>query len=57
MYLYTFSELRMSVRSSLWRKDLSGHQHEYGEEVYNEEEDEYSKTCTTCDHVWTYEKM
>lgn len=50
-------ELRMSVRSSLWRKDLSGHQHEYGEEVYNEEEDEYSKTCTTCDHVWTYEKM
>ncbi|XP_005101114.1 DNA repair protein complementing XP-A cells homolog [Aplysia californica] len=50
-------ELRMSVRSSLWRKDLTGHQHEYDEEVYDEEEDSYSKTCTTCGHVWTYEKM
>ena len=47
----------MSVRSSLWRKDLSGHEHEYEEEVYDEDEDTYSKTCNTCGHVWTYEKM
>ncbi|KAH9520159.1 hypothetical protein Btru_060145 [Bulinus truncatus] len=50
-------ELRMSVRSSLWRKDLTGHQHEYGEEVYNESEDTFSKTCNTCGHIWSYEKM
>ncbi|XP_059160134.1 DNA repair protein complementing XP-A cells homolog [Physella acuta] len=50
-------ELRMSVRSSLWRKDLSGHQHEYGDEVYDEDKDSYSKTCSSCGHEWTYEKM
>jgi len=50
-------ELRNSVRSSLWRKDLSGHQHEYGEEEYDEDEDEYSRTCASCGHVWSYEKM
>lgn len=47
----------MSVRSSLWRKDLSGHQHEYGDEVYDEDKDSYSKTCSSCGHEWTYEKM
>ncbi|KAI8793330.1 DNA repair protein complementing XP-A cells-like [Biomphalaria glabrata] len=50
-------ELRMSVRSSLWRKDLSGHQHEYRDEIYDEDEDMYSKTCSSCGHVWSYEKM
>ncbi|BFY97197.1 hypothetical protein BsWGS_00237 [Bradybaena similaris] len=56
-YKKKLKELRMSVRSSLWRKDLSGHQHEYEDEIYNEDEDMYSKTCSTCGHVWTYEKM
>ncbi|GFS17006.1 DNA repair protein complementing XP-A cells [Elysia marginata] len=50
-------ELRMSVRSSLWRKNLSGHQHEFGDEEYDEDEDMYSKTCCTCGHIWSYEKM
>uniref|UniRef100_A0A0B6ZGB4 XPA C-terminal domain-containing protein n=1 Tax=Arion vulgaris TaxID=1028688 RepID=A0A0B6ZGB4_9EUPU len=50
-------ELRMAVRSSLWRKDLSGHQHEFEDETYNEDEDMYSRTCSTCGHIWTYEKM
>ena len=49
--------LRMQVRGSLYKKDISVHQHEYGEEVYDEEEDQYSKTCTTCGHVNSYEKM
>ncbi|XP_067666783.1 DNA repair protein complementing XP-A cells homolog [Haliotis asinina] len=50
-------ELRMAVRSSLWRKDSGSHEHEFGEETYDEDEDMYSKTCTSCGHVMTYEKM
>ena len=49
--------LRMQVRGSLYKKDISNHEHEYGEEVYDAEEDEYSRTCKTCNHVHTYEKM
>jgi len=50
-------ELRKAVRSSLWKKDDGAHQHEFGEETYDEEEDSYSKTCNTCGHTMTYEKM
>ena len=49
--------LRMQVRGSLYKKDISAHEHEYGEEVYDEDEDQYSKTCATCGHVNSYEKM
>ncbi|KAM3938056.1 DNA repair protein complementing XP-A cells [Leptodactylus fuscus] len=49
-------ELRRAVRSSIWRKDASGHQHEYGPEEHIEE-DMYKKTCTTCGHELNYEKM
>ena len=47
----------MSVRSSLWRKQTVIHEHSFGEETYDEEEDMYSKTCTTCGHIMSYEKM
>nr|XP_056704636.1 DNA repair protein complementing XP-A cells [Euleptes europaea] len=48
-------ELRRAVRSSVWKKDTSVHQHEYGaEEVVD---DLYKKTCTTCGYELTYEKM
>ncbi|XP_072563682.1 DNA repair protein complementing XP-A cells homolog [Paramormyrops kingsleyae] len=51
-------ELRRAVRSSMWKKDVSVHQHEYGpEEVLDEEEDTYKKVCLTCGHQLTYEKM
>ncbi|KAM4604360.1 DNA repair protein complementing XP-A cells [Polymixia lowei] len=51
-------ELRRAVRSSMWTKDTSVHQHQYGpEELLDEEEDLYKKTCTTCGHELTYEKM
>ncbi|XP_076023445.1 DNA repair protein complementing XP-A cells homolog [Genypterus blacodes] len=51
-------ELRRTVRSSMWTKDTSAHQHQYGpEEVVDEEEDLYKKTCTTCGHELTFEKM
>ena len=45
------------MRSSLWRKDMSSHEHEYAEEMYDEDSDEYTKTCKTCGHVLTNEKM
>ncbi|XP_054843334.1 DNA repair protein complementing XP-A cells isoform X2 [Eublepharis macularius] len=49
-------ELRRAVRSSVWKKDTSIHQHEYGaEEVV--EDDLYKKTCATCGYELTYEKM
>ncbi|XP_024115101.1 DNA repair protein complementing XP-A cells [Oryzias melastigma] len=51
-------ELRRAVRSSVWTKNTVAHQHEYGpEEVLDPEEDLYRKTCITCQHELTYEKM
>ena len=49
--------LRMEVRSSLYRKNDDSHTHTYGEEIYNEENDTYVKTCTTCNHKIEFEKM
>ncbi|XP_063313371.1 DNA repair protein complementing XP-A cells [Pelobates fuscus] len=49
-------ELRHAVRSSLWKKDIGGHQHDYGPEEHIEE-DMYKKTCKTCGHELNYEKM
>lgn len=50
-------DLRLSVRSSLLKKDKGSHEHQFNEEVYDEEEDVYSKTCKTCNYTMTYEKM
>ena len=50
-------ELRMAVRSSVYKRELTGHEHTYGEEVYNEGDDTYTRTCTECDYAQTYEKM
>ncbi|XP_043236538.1 DNA repair protein complementing XP-A cells homolog [Amphibalanus amphitrite] len=50
-------ELRMAVRSSVYKRDLTGHEHTYGEEVHNDADDTYTRTCTECDHSQTYEKM
>ena len=56
-YQKKMKELRKAVRSSLFTKNLATHTHNYGEEeTYDEEKDEYSKTCE-CGHVLTYEKM
>ncbi|XP_021392796.2 DNA repair protein complementing XP-A cells [Lonchura striata] len=49
-------ELRRAVRSSLWKKEASIHEHEYGPEE-NIVEDMYKKTCTVCGLELTYEKM
>lgn len=50
-------ELRMNVRSSLYTRATKSHSHEYGEEVYLPDEDEYSRTCKTCGHSYTYDKL
>eukprot|EP00116_Pleurobrachia_bachei_P008315 sb/3468577/ len=47
-------ELRKAARQ---RTPRQAHVHVFGEERYDEEEDEYSHTCTDCGHVETYEKM
>jgi len=56
-YTTKMKELRRQVRSSLFTKDLSTHTHSFGEEEYDEEKDEYKKTCKECGHLVTYEKM
>ena len=45
------------MRSSLYKKDTGSHEHEFGAETYNEEDDLYTKTCKTCGHTMSYEKM
>lgn len=49
--------LRMEMRSSVYRRDVTRHEHTFGEEEYNAAEDTYSRVCTECKHVQTYEKM
>lgn len=56
-YEKKMKELRKAVRSSLFTKDIGVHTHTYGEETYHEDKDEYSKDCSGCGHVHTYEKM
>ena len=56
-YEKKMKELRKTVRSSLFTKDLSVHTHTFGEEIYDEETDEYRKTCSSCSYTQTYEKM
>ncbi|XP_055916621.1 DNA repair protein complementing XP-A cells homolog isoform X2 [Eupeodes corollae] len=47
-YNKQMKQLRMDVRSSLYTKKLKPmHQHEFGPEVYNEEEDTYSHSCVS----------
>lgn len=49
-------ELRRAVRSSVWKREKTAHQHEYGPEEHLED-DMYRKACTLCGHELTYEKM
>jgi len=50
--------LRMDVRSSMYDKTTkASHTHTFGEDTYNEEDDDYTHTCTECGYEETYEKM
>lgn len=50
-------ELRMTVRSSLYRPLGQNHTHAYGPESHDADSDEFFKICTTCGHRMSYEKM
>lgn len=58
-YNKNMKQLRMEMRSSLYdgRTVKGPHTHEYGEETYNEDDDNYSHSCTICGFVETFEKM
>nr|SVE79269.1 EOG090X0KP6 [Daphnia lumholtzi] len=49
--------LRMAVRSSVYKKQTAGHQHVFGEEKFNAERDLYYRKCSTCSFQQEYEKM
>jgi len=49
--------LRMAARSSLYTRDLTPHEHKWGEDSYNEEEDTYTHVCLECKQSETFEKM
>lgn len=58
VYDKKMKSLSMQVRSSLYKKDLGSHEHEYGEAIcIDDDKDLYRKTCKTCGHHWDYEEM
>ncbi|KAH8295587.1 hypothetical protein KR018_006709 [Drosophila ironensis] len=57
-YNKQMKQLRMEVRSSVYTKKTHAvHEHEFGPDTYNEEEDTYTHVCLTCPYSETYEKM
>ena len=50
--------LSMQVRSSLYKRNVGAHEHDYGEpKCIDEDNDIFRKTCKTCGHKWEYEEM
>ncbi|EFX89375.1 hypothetical protein DAPPUDRAFT_220521 [Daphnia pulex] len=49
--------LRMAVRSSVYKKVTASHQHVFGEEKFDAEKDIYYRKCSTCSFQQEYEKM
>jgi DNA-repair protein complementing XP-A cells len=56
-YNKKMKSLRMSARSSLYTKDVAPHQHTWGDESYDDDEDMYSHTCTDCGQTESFEKL
>ena len=49
--------LRREMQSTFYKKEIKVHEHDFHNEEYDEEKDEYYKECKTCDHILYYEKM
>ncbi|EDV21010.1 expressed hypothetical protein [Trichoplax adhaerens] len=51
--------LRKAFRSSTWTKNLSRHEHRFaeGQEIYDEKENVWVKSCIECDYRVSFEKM
>jgi DNA-repair protein complementing XP-A cells len=57
-YNKNLKQLKMNVRSSLYdKRTYKPHEHEFEEETYNEDDDNYTHTCSTCGFQETYEKL
>ena len=54
--MYKRKALRKEARLG-GHKVAEFHKHEYGEEIYNEEEETYYKICKTCDFKLEYEEL
>lgn len=58
VYEKKMKTLSMQVRSSLYKREMSNHEHEYGDaKCIDEDNDMYRKTCKTCGYNWDYEEM
>lgn len=51
------TELRKTVRSTLYDKTTKKHEHEFGESTYNPETEEYFHQCLKCEYSETYEEL
>lgn len=57
-YKKEMKQLRMAVRSSLYDKTTkASHEHEFGADKYNEDDDNYTHACKSCGFEETFEKM
>lgn len=56
-YSRKIKELKVQTRSSLFMKTHTTHEHSFGPEVYDTENDVYVKRCTTCNYETTFEKL
>lgn len=57
-YEKKMKSLSMSVRSSLYKKNLDNHEHEFGDPIcIDEDKDLYRKECKTCGYKCEYEEM
>lgn len=50
-------KLRKDTLTARWMKEPEKHEHEYGAENHNAEDDTWSRVCNDCGHVDVYEKM
>lgn len=56
-YNKQLSELRKTVRSTLYDKTTKKHEHEFGESTYNADTEEYFHQCLKCEYSETYEEL
>lgn len=57
-YNKNLKQLKMNVRSSLYdKRTYKPHEHEFENETYNESEDNYTHTCSSCGFEETFEKL
>lgn len=56
-YSKKLKELKVQTRSSLFMKTHIAHEHSYGPEVHDTENNVYFKQCTICNYLTTFERL